>query len=63
LWRHDIRRTILQSTRRPYGRLANRDENRRLNTWQMRDIKHQFAPVLLGKWHVPTQMMAFRDRN
>jgi len=53
----------LQPTRRPYRRLANRDENRRLNTWQMGDIKHQFAPVLLGKRHRPTQIQAFRDRN
>jgi hypothetical protein len=29
----------------------------------MRDIKRQFAPILLGKSHVQTQMPAFRDRN
>ena len=29
----------------------------------MPDIKRQFAPVLLGKRHVQTQMTVFRDRN
>jgi hypothetical protein len=29
----------------------------------MHDIKRQFAPVLLRKWHASTQILLFRDRN